>query len=146
MTGIPAELTLRVDQEIEINAAADKAFASLLQQLSDGFEPPNVAKMNMRLEPVVGGKWFRDLGDGQGHLWGHVQVIKRPTLLEIYGPMFMSYPALSHLQFRLTEKNGKTLLTLRHQAMGLIQEDHRKGVAQGWGELVKGVKQRAERN
>jgi hypothetical protein len=26
---------------------------------------------------------MRDLGDGNGHLWGHVQAIKRPTLLEI---------------------------------------------------------------
>ena len=28
-----------------------------------------------------------------GHFWGHVQAIKRPTLLEITGPLFMSSPS-----------------------------------------------------
>ena len=44
----------------------------------------------MTLEPRPGGRWFRDLGDDNGHFWGHVQAIKRPTLLEITGPLFMS--------------------------------------------------------
>ncbi len=37
----------------------------------------------MRIEPWPGGRWYRDLGDNSGHLWGHVQVIKPPTLLEL---------------------------------------------------------------
>ena len=47
--------------------------------------------MPMKLEAWPGGRWYRDLGDGNGHFWGHVQAIKRPTLLEISGPLFMSY-------------------------------------------------------
>ena len=42
---------------------------------------------------VAGRCWYRDLGNDAGHLWGHVQVIKPPTWLELCGPMFMSYPA-----------------------------------------------------
>jgi uncharacterized protein YndB with AHSA1/START domain len=84
------------------------------------------------LEPFVGGRWFRDLGGEAGHLWGFVQVIKPPTLLEICGPMFMSYPAANHLQYRLIAESNKVRLTLTHRAMGLIPEDHAAGVQEGW--------------
>jgi hypothetical protein len=45
----------------------------------------------MILEQWPGGRWSRDHGNGIGHLWGHVQVIKPPVLLELSGLMFMSY-------------------------------------------------------
>ena len=48
--------------------------------------------MPIKIEAWPGGRWFRDLGDGNGHYWATVQAIKRPTLLEFSGPLFMSYP------------------------------------------------------
>ena len=48
--------------------------------------------MPMNIEPWPGGRWFRDLGNNNGHFWGNVQAIKRPTLLEITGPLFASLP------------------------------------------------------
>jgi len=48
---------------------------------------------------------------------GHVQVIKPPVLLELSGPMFMSYPALNHVEIRLDQVAGGTKVTLRHRAM-----------------------------
>ena len=39
--------------------------------------------MTMVVEARPGGRWYRDLGGDNGHLWGFVQSIKRPTLLEI---------------------------------------------------------------
>ena len=66
----------------------------------------------MTIEPWPGGRWFRDLGDNNGHFWGVVQAIKRPTLLEITGPLFMSAPVMSNLQYRLTPVDGGTLITL----------------------------------
>jgi hypothetical protein len=92
----------------------------------------------------LGGRWYRDLGDGNGHFWGHVQAIKRPTLLEISGPLFMSYPVISNVQYRLTESDGGTLIEFRHLALGLIQEDHRKGVSSGWGRIHERVRRQAE--
>ncbi len=41
--------------------------------------------MPMKLEAWPGGRWFRDLGDGNGHLWGHVQAIKRADAARDYG-------------------------------------------------------------
>jgi len=100
--------------------------------------------MPMKIEPWPGGRWYRDLGDGNGHFWGSVQAIKRPTLLEITGPLFMSYPVSSNVQYRLSQVDGGTLIQFRHSALGLIQEDHRKGVTKGWGHINAGVKKRAE--
>ena len=144
MSDVSNEMTLKVEQEIEVAASAERTFQSVLANLGELFGPGEQSGLNMKLEPWVGGRWFRDLGDGQGHLWGHVQVMKRGKLLELYGPMFMSYPAVSHLQLKLTEKDGRTILTLRHQALGLIDPEHRKGVAEGWDGVMKGVKTHAE--
>ena len=100
--------------------------------------------MPMKIEPWPGGRWFRDLGGDNGHFWGNVQAIKRPSLLEITGPLFMSYPVVSNLQYRLSEVDGGTLIKFRHAAFGLIQEDHRKNVQMGWGRIHERVKLRAE--
>ena len=80
----------------------------------------------MTLEPWPGGRWFRDLGSNNGHLWRHVRSIKRPTLLEIYGPLFMSYPAISNMQYRLTEVDGGTLIAFQYLAFGFIDDGHRQ--------------------
>jgi hypothetical protein len=84
------------------------------------------------------------LGNNNGHFWGHVQAIKRPTLLEISGPLFMSYPVVSNLQYRLSEADGGTLIKFQHTALGLIQENHRKGVSTGWSHIHERVRKQAE--
>jgi uncharacterized protein YndB with AHSA1/START domain len=136
-------LSLLVTQEIQVNASIQTTFDSLLEQLGPENETPE-HKMPMKLEAWPGGRWYRDLGDGNGHFWGHVQAIKRPTLLEITGPLFMSYGVVSNLQYRLSESKGATLIKFHHKAFGLIQEDHRKGVSAGWGHINERVKARAE--
>jgi hypothetical protein len=140
MPEIPPELLLEVHQSIEINASRERAFEALLARLGPNNETPDGLSLQMTLEPWPGGRWFRDLGDGNGHFWGFVQVLKRPGLLELSGPMFMSYPVTSHLQFRISEVQGKSVLELRHLALGLIQPDHRQGVSMGWSHLLKGVR------
>ena len=139
------EKPLFVDLDIDIAAPAETVFDSLLEQLGPGLRKQE-EPLNMKLEARPGGRWFRDLGDNEGHLWGHVQVIKRPTLLELCGPMFMSYAAVSHVQFRLAPAGqGKTKLTLRHTAIGLIPDDHRKGVSTGWTSILERVRTHAEK-
>jgi len=100
--------------------------------------------MQMKLEAWPGGRWWRDLGDNNGHFWGHVQAIKRPTLLEISGPLFMSYAVVSNVQYRLSESDGRTLIRFHNKAMGAVQDDHREGVGKGWMHMLEGIRQRAE--
>jgi hypothetical protein len=136
-------LTLNITQEIHVRAPLEVTFAALLEQLGPGNETPQ-GPMPMKLEPWPGGRWYRDLGDSAGHFWGHVQAIKRPTLLEITGPLFMSYPVMSNLQYRLSEQDGGTLIKFHHTALGLIQDEHRQGVGKGWTHINDRVRQRAE--
>ena len=138
------KLTVAIHQEIHVEAPIDVTFAALLEQLGPGNQTPDGTSLSLKIEPWPGGRWYRDLGDDNGHFWAHVQAIKRPTLLEITGPLFMSYPAVSNVQYRLSEKDGGTLIQFRHSALGLIQDDHRKNVSKGWGTLQERIRARAE--
>jgi hypothetical protein len=138
------DLTLEISQELTIKAAPGDVFQGLLKQLGDENKTMDGRSLSFVLEPWPGGRWFRDLGGQQGHLWGFVQVIKPPTLLEITGPFFMSYLAANHRQVRLTPVGGGTKVELRHRALGLIDAQHRTGVNAGWESMMKGVKERVE--
>ncbi len=137
--------TLEVTKEEKIAAPIEVVFETLLEHLGPLNETGEASPLPMKLEPWPGGRWYRDLGNNTGHLWGHVQVIKPPTLLEICGPLFMSYPAISHLQYRLTAESGVTRLTLAHRAIGQIPPDHREGVGRGWSHILTKVREGAER-
>jgi hypothetical protein len=138
------DLTLNITEEIHVRAPLEATFAALLDQLGPYSEMSNGEPMPMKLEPWPGGRWYRDLGDGNGHFWAVVQAIKRPTLLEFAGPLFMSYPVASNVQYRLSEMDGGTLIKFRHSALGLILEDHRTGVTKGWSYIHECVRKRAE--
>jgi len=137
-------MTLDIKKEMHVNAPLADTFEALLEQMGPYNEREQSDPMPMKLEAWPGGRWFRDLGDNNGHLWGHVQAIKRPTLLEICGPLFASYPFLSNVQYRLAEKDGGTLITFRHSAIGLIEDQHREGVSKGWASILDRVRKRAE--
>src|SRR6266568_3517697 len=144
-TGIKIEdLTLNVTEGIHVRAPLEATFTALLEQLGPFNAVADDKPMPMKIEPWPGGRWYRDLGDGNGHFWGVVQAIKRPTLLEISGPLFMSYPVVSNVQYRLSQVDGGTLLTFHHTALGLILDDHRRGVSKGWSFIHEGVRKRAE--
>jgi uncharacterized protein YndB with AHSA1/START domain len=137
------DLTLSITEEIQVRASLEATFAALLEQLGP-FNDTGEKPMPMKMEAWPGGRWYRDLGDDNGHLWGHVQAIKRPTLLEIVGPLFMSYPVASNVQYRLSAAGSGTVITFRHLAFGLVEEHHRTGVNKGWSHMNAGVRKRAE--
>jgi Activator of Hsp90 ATPase homolog 1-like protein len=137
--------TLEIGKETEILAPIDVAFESLLAVLGPEGEMPGGKPYPMKIEAWPGGRWYRDLGNNSGHLWGHVQVIKPPTLLEIWGPLMMSYAAVNHLQYRLKAEGGVTRMTLLHRAMGPILSEHRDGVSEGWGYWMEHIRKVAER-
>ena len=135
---------LDVRKELLIQAPIEIAWESLLEEMGPEGEMPDGKPMPRVLEAWPGGRWFRDLGNNAGHLWGHVQVIKPPTLLEICGPLFMSYPVSSHLRYRLTAEGKATRLSLVHQAIGLIDPQQMEGVNQGWEFMNQHVRRIAE--
>jgi uncharacterized protein YndB with AHSA1/START domain len=137
-------LTFTLNQEIHVQAPLDVTFAALLEQLGPGNQTPDGKSLNMKIEPWPGGRWFRDLGDNNGHLWAHVQAINRPTLLEFSGPLFASFPLVNNVQYRLKEADGGTLIIFRHTALGLLTDDHRANMPKGWGSMNDRVRKHAE--
>ena len=137
-------LSMSVNEEIRVRASLDRTFTALLEQLGPYNETPDGTSMPMKLESWPGGRWFRDLGSGNGHFWGVVQAIKKPILLEIAGPLFMSYPVANNVQYRLSEENGVTILRFRHAGFGLITDEHKAGVVKGWAYIHENVRKRAE--
>jgi uncharacterized protein YndB with AHSA1/START domain len=124
-------------KEEEIAAPAGIVFETILEQMGPLNSTPE-KPMPMKLEAWPGGRWFRDLGGDTGHFWGLVQAIKPPSLLEISGPLFMSTPAVSNIQYRLSEENGVTRLRFVHRAMGWIGEGDRR-VDEGWTDLMNRI-------
>ena len=147
------DLTLSITLEMRVRASLETTFEALLEQVGPQFETPEGRKLTMVLEPWPGGRWFRDLGNGNGHFWANVQAIKRPHLLEMSGPLFASSPMFSNLQYRLSEIPEGTLVTVRHTAFGFVADAaglspagpaHKDNMALGWQHQLERVRQQAE--
>jgi hypothetical protein len=133
------EMTIDINQEAVIKGPIRDVFKAVIHRFGKGSTTPDGGSMQMDLEEFAGGRWFRDRGDGIQHLWGHVQVIKPPTLLELSGPMFMSYPALNHIEIKLEEVENGTKILFRHRALGLLDAQHREGVKDGWKHFLTDI-------
>ena len=138
------DLMLNIKLETHVRADLETTFATILDQIGPENERDDGVPMPMKLEAWPGGRWYRDLGNNNGHLWAHVQAIKRPTLLEFSGPLFASSPLVSNVQYRLTEKDGGTLITFRHTAMGFLDPEQRAGVNKGWSSILERIRNHAE--
>jgi len=136
--------TFSISKSISIAAPIEIAFEAVLEEIGPGSVLPDGKPFPMKIEPWPGGRWLRDLGNNTGHLWGHVQVIKPPGLLELCGPMPMSYPAINFVQYRLTKEGDGTLLKFVHRAMGLIPLEHRDGMDEGWEHGLNRIREIAE--
>ncbi|SDE69143.1 SRPBCC family protein [Terriglobus roseus] len=126
-------------KEERIAAPIEIVFETILEQMGPLNSTPE-KPMPMVLEAWPGGRWYRDLGNDSGHFWGNVQAIKAPSLLEISGPLFMSNPAVSNLQYRLTEEDGETVMRFRHRAMGWVG-DQERGVDAGWSNMIERIRE-----
>jgi hypothetical protein len=137
-------LSLDISQETLVRSSVTATFAALLEELGPSNVGQNDVPMPMTLEAWPGGRWFRDLGDNNGHLWGHVQAIKRPTLLEITGPQMMSFGVASNVQYRLKEVDGGTMIVFRHTALGLFPDGYREALSQGFKSIFDRIRRRVE--
>jgi hypothetical protein len=116
------KMSITINQEIHVQAPLDVTFAALLEQLGPGNETPDGKSLNMKIEPWPGGRWYRDLG----------------------GPLFASFPFLSNVQYRLKEEPGGTLISFRHSAFGMLTDDQRAGMNEGWSSMHERVRRHAE--
>ena len=136
--------TFTITEEINVRASLEQTFTSLLVQMGRQNQKPDGTPLPMVIEPRPGGRWYRDLGGENGHLWGFVQSVKRPTLLEIFGPLFLSTGATSNLMYRLSETPDGTLIKFTHTLLGPFPEDHRPQLITGWAAMHARVRKAAE--
>ena len=136
--------TFTISEDIFVRASIETTFGSLIAQLGRLNETPDGKPLAMILEARPGGRWYRDLGGDNGHLWGFVQSIKRPSLLEIWGPLFMSTATTSNLIYRLSEADGGTRISFKHTLVGPVPDDFRQHMAPGWNAIHARVKTQAE--
>jgi len=142
----PLEIqTFDFAKSIVIAAPIEITFEAVLAELGPEGQMPDGKPFPFTLEPWPGGRWFRDLGNNAGHLWGHVQVIKPPKLLEICGPMMVSYPATNHVQYRLSPQGDGTRLTITHRAFGSMPKGFIDGSEEGWEYGLKRIAEIAQR-
>ena len=142
------EMLMQIEQTIEIKATPENVFEGLIKHLCDMEGEPGKPGVKLKLERKPGGRWYRDLGSDSGHLWGFVQSIKPPTLLEIWGPMMISNPVTCHLIARLTPVSGGTKVVFKNEVMGPIpdeyKDDMKKGMEAGWSQLLDALKRDLE--
>ena len=137
-------MTLNIQEEIRVKSSIETTFAALLEEIGPANRGHEDAPMPMVLEAWPGGRWFRDLGSNNGHFWGHVQAIKRPTLLEIAGPLMMSFAVCSNIQYRLKAVEGGTVITFTHTALGMFPDGYREAMAGGWKSLSDRLHERLQ--
>jgi uncharacterized protein YndB with AHSA1/START domain len=136
--------TFEITEEIFVRASIDDTFDSLITQIGRQNETPEGKPQPMIIETRPGGRWYRDLGEDNGHLWGFVQSIRRPSLLEIWGPLFMSTACINNLIYRLTEVDGGTKIVFKHTLLGPVPAEFRQHMAPGWNAMHERVKRQAE--
>jgi uncharacterized protein YndB with AHSA1/START domain len=135
---------VRIEQVLEIQAPPEKVFEGLIKHLCDMEGEPGKPRLKLKLERKPGGRWYRDLGSDSGHLWGFVQSIKPPTLLEIFGPLMLSQPVATHMIMRLSPVDGGTKLVFRNEILGPVPDDFREGMGEGWGQMLDAMKRDLE--
>ena len=134
----------RIEQVLEIKATPEKVFEGLLKHLCDLEGEPGKPRLQLKLERKPGGRWYRDLGSESGHLWGFVQSIKPPTLLEIFGPLMLSHPVAAHMIMRLAPIEGGTRLVFKNEVLGPVPDEFREGMGEGWGQMLDAMKRDVE--
>lgn len=142
------QLDFDCQMEIVIAASPEAVQRAVVEDIGEWFvSPENSQGMQLRIEPVVGGRVYRDLGDDQGHLWGHISVLK-PGLIEIVGPFASMTPSYNLVRFRFTESSpGNTKVEFTHQAVGAVSEELLEGAPEGWKMVLEqGLKAHVERN
>ena len=131
-----------IERSIEIDASPEIIFDAILDDMRSIADADGKA-MKFQIEPYPGGRWYRDLGNNAGHLWGHVQVIKPPKLLEVWGPLMISSACISHVTYRVSTDANVNTLKITHKLFGDFDAKIPNAVGGGWQQVIDRIKAKA---
>ena len=124
------DLILDVEQHVDIKATPEKAFAAVLHRLGKG-------NTTARRAIAAHCCWSRSRVDagiaiaetGSDTCGGSCRLSKPRRLLELSGPMFMSYPATNHVEVKSRAVFRRLPGRAAASRPGDDRSEHRKGVA-----------------
>ncbi|MBV9689948.1 MAG: SRPBCC domain-containing protein [Ktedonobacteraceae bacterium] len=130
--------TIDIEQEIVITAAPQAIFEALTAGIDAwwvrSFETP---PSTLHLEPVAGGRFYEDFGQGRGStLYATVTYLEPAKKLSMTGPMGMGGPVVATINYDLVPEGNGTRLKLSHRIMGAVDGNDRKIYTSGWQELL----------
>jgi hypothetical protein len=64
------DFTLNISIDTHVKAGIEATFSAVLDQMGPLNTTPEGVALKMKLEDWPGGRWYRDLGDGNGHFLG----------------------------------------------------------------------------
>lgn len=117
--------TLHIEQEVVIEASPQQVFEALTTHVDAwwmlGFKSP---RSTFHLEPLAGGRFYEDFGQGQGSaLYATVIYLEPGKKLSMMGPMAMSGPVMGTINFDLEPEAHGTRLKLSHHVMGAVNDE-----------------------
>jgi uncharacterized protein YndB with AHSA1/START domain len=131
--------SIDITHEVMIKATPNRVYNAITNKIAAWWGTPylytRLAK-DIVLEPKLGGRFYEVWGTGQGRLWGTVTQIKKNEWIEITGNLGMKGAVQGTICFALEAKDGATLLTLTHHAIGQISEETESGYVVGWKDLL----------
>ena len=102
--------------------------------------------MPMKLEPVPGGRWYRDLGNNNGHCGRTCRPSSGPRCWRLPGRSCLVLPGREQPPVPAQRKPRRH----RHPVPALCVRPHRRrppqSVSGGWNYILERVRKRAERN
>jgi len=132
-------------QEIRINASPQKTWKSLLN-IGNWFKFDPTEKPRAKLEPWVGGRFYREEPSGEAALHGIVTYFQPNKLLRLSGPIGMSHlPVSNAFIFELTPDKKGTILKLCQRTFGYMDPDLKNRYQGGWKKLLPQLKALAEK-
>lgn len=137
---------LHIEQEVTIEAPPERVFDALTRDVSAWWGEPHMydasRARDIRLDAVLGGRFYEDWGNGEGAVYATVALLRRPERLRLHGGMGMAGAVAGVIDFRLTPQGDGTVVRLVHRAVGEVGDETRAAYSRGWhgllGERLKG--------
>jgi uncharacterized protein YndB with AHSA1/START domain len=130
------EGSFHIEQEIDLNTPRDRAWDAFIDV--DGWWCHRLlaSGSRMTLDPVLGGHFCERWGDSEGALWATVIYLKKGEALRLNGQIGMHTPVSNVYDFKFTARgSSRTIVTLSHRCVGLIEKKWAKGFRRGWKDL-----------
>lgn len=128
--------TFQIKQEGRIEAPIKKVFASLTKDFNSWWAYRLCREdSTLSFENEIGGR-FIEKGKNSQALWGTITYLHAPYEIRLKGLLGMTGAVTSAYAYTLKEDRGATLLSLSHQASGLLDPNWHSAHEEGWKELL----------